>query len=146
MKSQFVSLLLIALGLTFSGGATAADATAKGGIFASEDADGGVVLSNIPSGDNQEAVVAAPDPTPPTAPEPRGAAPLQAATDPQAASADAPKDAREEYRDRLLQREEGKAVENTAVSRRYKMMDRETYRATVLGATPEAPTAPAKSQ
>jgi len=146
VKSQFIGLLLVALGLTFSGGATAADATGKAGIYASENADGGVVLSNIPSSDNQEAVVAAPDPTPAVTAEPRGPAPLQAATDSQAASADAPKDAREEYRDRLLQREESKAVENTSVSRRYKMMDRETYRTTVLGATPEAPPAPVKSQ
>jgi hypothetical protein len=128
MRRNILNPLLLALGMMFGGGAMSADATGPGGIYASEGADGGVVLSNISSADSQQTVVAAPDP---------------AAA---AAAAETQKDPREQYRDNMLQGTEGTTAENPAVSRRYKMMDRETYRATVLGATPQTPTTPAKSQ
>jgi hypothetical protein len=65
----------------------------------------------------------------------------------QSTTADAPKDPREQYRDSMLQGAEGTTAANPSVSRRYKMMDRETYRATVLGVTPPTPApAPAPPQ
>jgi hypothetical protein len=128
MRREIVNPLLLALGMMFGGGAMSADTTGPGGIYASESADGGVVLSNISSAGSQQTVVAAPDP---------------AAA---AAAAEAQKDPREQYRDIMLQGTEGTTAENPAVSRRYKMMDRETYRATVLGVTPQASPTPAKSQ
>jgi hypothetical protein len=44
----------------------------------------------------------------------------------------------------MMQGAPGTTAGNPAVSRRYKMMDRETYRTTVLGATPESPPATSK--
>lgn len=59
---------------------------------------------------------------------------------PVAASADAAsgqpapqKDAREQYRDIMMQGNQGTTASNPAVSRRYKAMDKATYQATVLG-------------
>jgi hypothetical protein len=143
VKRRIISSLLLAMGMTLAAGASAADATGRGSIITEENADGSVVLSNIPSTDNQEAVVAAPDPAT-TAAGPRGVTPLQATSDPQSAAADGPKDPREQYRDSMMQGAPGTTAGNPAVARRYKMMDRETYRTTVLGATPESPPATSK--
>ena len=114
MKRNIVSTLLLALGLAFCGHALAADATGTQGVDAGENADGSIVLGNTSPSDNQGAPAAASDST--------------------AAAADAEKDPRVFYRDKILQDEAGATGASSAVSRRYKMMDRETYRAT---ATPQ---------
>jgi hypothetical protein len=57
----------------------------------------------------------------------------------QQAADEPPKDPREQYRDAMLQGAEGTTGANPAVSRRYKMMDRETYNATVRDASAPTP-------
>jgi hypothetical protein len=105
----------------------AVDATSSGAVYANEKADGTVELSNISATDNQEPVVAAPDPA------------VTSATDAEAAATEPPKDPREQYRDRMLQTPEVATPATTNASRRYKMMDLATYRATVLGNTAPTP-------
>ncbi len=130
MKWQTVIPLLLALGLTFGGAAIAADTTGKDGIYVNESADGSIELSNISSTDNQKALIAAPPATAVSDPA--------AGTD-DASKADQPKDVREQYRDRMLGGANADGTpttaSNPAISRRYKMMDKETYRANVLGNT-----------
>lgn len=129
MKRHLVKHLIVAFGLTFGGVAMAADpAAGASGVYATEGADGSVELSNISTIGNQEPVVAAPD----------SAATVQA--DAPVAAAEPPKDTREQYRDNLIKSEQGTAGATSNASRRYKMMDRATYQATVLGATPQTPT------
>ena len=125
MKWNIVSPLLLALALAFGGQALAADATGAKGVDAGESTDGSVVLGNTSPGDNQGAPAAASDST--------------------AAAADGEKDPRELYRDKLLQNEAGATGASSAVTRRYKMMDRDTYRANVVGASAETPP-PAKTR
>jgi hypothetical protein len=164
VKRKILNPLLLLLGLCFGGGVIAADTTGKNSIQVQESADGSIELSNVSSPNDQETVIAAPDPAAPAAadtqapgqvraaPEAqapdqgRAAADAQGAADTQATAADAPKDPRQEYRDRVLQPTDGPTAGNPAVSRRYKMMDRETYRASVVGASPAAPQAPEASK
>jgi len=66
--------------------------------------------------------------------DPAVAPPAESATPP---AADA-KDPRSNYRDAMIAGAPGTTGANPAVSRRYKMMDKATYQATVLGGTPPA--------
>jgi hypothetical protein len=120
--------LCISLGLLLS--ATAALAAGTDGVYENTAPDGSVELSNIPATDNQEPLIAAPQP----------AAATSASANPADTPAiDQPKDLRQQYRDRMLQGANADGspttAANPAISRRYKMMDRDTYRATVLGIT-----------
>jgi hypothetical protein len=152
LKRKILNPLLLLLGLCFGGGVIAADTTGKNSIQVQESADGSIELSNVSSPNDQETVIAAPDPAAPAAADTqapgqaRAAPDAQGAADTQATAADAPKDPRQEYRDRVLQPTDGPTAGNPAVSRRYKMMDRETYRASVVGASPTAPQTPEASK
>jgi hypothetical protein len=141
VKRQIVKPLVVLLGLAFGSVALAADAA--GGVYAKEGANGSVELSNIPSTDNQEPVVAAPavatGSATGSATEPAAAAPADAQT----GAAEPPKDPRQQLRDTVLQRDQGTSGATSNASRRYKMMDKATYQATVLGNTPK-PTTPAQ--
>jgi hypothetical protein len=141
VKRQIVKPLVVLLGLAFGGvaGSAALAADAAAGVYAKEDANGSVELSNIPSSDNQEPVVAAPAAATAatgSASEPAGAAPA----DGQTGAAEPPKDPRQQLRDTVLQRDQGSSGATSNASRRYKMMDKATYQATVLGNTPTAAT------
>jgi hypothetical protein len=154
-------VLLVTLVMS-SCGADAADPLPAGSISAIEDADGGVVLSNLPStpavglpdapaepvadtaavgpalegvsaGEEGKRTAAATRPARPAGQPADSADPAtQDGTDP------APKDPREAYRDRVMQTrsDEVGAPANPSLSRRYKAMDRAAYRDKVLGLTP----------
>jgi hypothetical protein len=134
MKRQIVKPLVLLIGLAIGGAAMAADAPTAGGVYATDADNGSVELSNIATTDNQEPVVAAPDPA--------AAAPADA----QAAGAEPPKDPREQYRENLIKSEQATAGATSNASRRYKMMDKATYQATVLGTNPQAPQDQPKAQ
>jgi hypothetical protein len=132
---SFVKPLVVVIGLAFGGAALAAEAKPAGGVYATESANGSVELSNLPTTDSQQPVVAAPDPaTVVPAPAAPTAAPAQA----DAAGADPQKDPREQYRDNMLKSDQAVAGPTSNASRRYKMMDKATYQATVLGNQPTA--------
>jgi hypothetical protein len=154
MKRSLLNSLLIAAGLAL-GGAALADGTGPCAIATNVRADGTVELSNTGNAAKCDAPPAAPVITPGgtqantagSAPAGRldtavGGAPGNApagAPDPSAPSADAQsaragqaKDPRESYRDAMLQGLPGTTAANPAVSRRYKMMNKETYQATGL--------------
>ena len=141
--------LLCLAALAVSGSALA-DGTAPCGISTNVLANGTVELSNTgsvakceppaatpasvpaatpsaPAKASSSANDAAPNNTATAAPEPSA----PPAADSQAAS-DQAKDPRESYKEAMLQGAPGTTAANPAVSRRYKMMDKATYRATVL--------------
>jgi hypothetical protein len=113
--------------VAFGGVVTGADTPPVGGVYVTEGANGSVELSNTSTTDNQVPVVAAPDPVAATP------------SDVQAVAADAPKDLREQYRDKMLKSDQAVAGATSNASRRYKMMDKATYQATVLGNQAPAP-------
>jgi hypothetical protein len=135
VKVKILSPLGLLLGLSLSGMAAAAGPAAPaapGQVYSSESSSGSIELSNISADESQEPVATAPaaantDDTATAAP---GAEPL---------AADAPKDPREQYRDKVMQTPEVPTPATTNASRRYKMMDLATYRATVLGNTAPTP-------
>jgi hypothetical protein len=163
MKWQFVSPLLLSVGLSCAGVARAADPATPvpvqsgGGVYETTKPDGSIELTNLPTSEGQEPLIAAPAasatpdssgapaaggavPARRVAPAANVAAPGQA--DP--ALVDQPKDVREQYRDRMLSGPGAAGApataSNPAVSRRYKMMDKEAYRAaTAAGNTSEQP-------
>jgi hypothetical protein len=129
VKRRFVKPLLVAFGVAFSGLAMAADAPAgASGVYATEGADGSVELSNLSASGDQQPVVAAPADAGTAAP-----------ADAQTSGGEPQKDPREQYRDNLIKSEQGTAGATSNASRRYKMMDKATYQATVLGNPPPAP-------
>jgi hypothetical protein len=129
MKRNFRNIFLCSACLILSG-AVQADTAGPCGIATDVSADGSVELSNTanttPCDSPVKAAGSAADQTAPTA-------------DAQSAQADPPKDPREAYHDKMLQGVEGTTAANPSVSRRYKMMDKATYQATVPGAAPQAP-------
>jgi hypothetical protein len=135
VKFKIFSPFVLMLGLSLSGMAAAAGPVAPaapGSVYSSESASGSIELSNISADESQEPVATAPvaastDNTTTASP---GAEPV---------TADAPMDPREQYRDKVLQAPEVATPGTTNASRRYKMMDLATYRATVLGNTAPAP-------
>jgi hypothetical protein len=101
-------------------------------IVSTEASNGSVELGNVSDADAKEPVAA--EPTADVA----SAAPT---TEP--ATAEVPKDPREQYREKVMKEPEGQPLSATsAVSRRYKKMDKATYQATML--EPAAQTAPAQ--
>jgi len=159
MKHYLLNSLLCSAALLFAG-AVLAEAPDPCAIETKVRDDGTVELSNI--GHTRKCEVApaprtptqaaAPVPAAPPAP-PAPAAALGSVSAERAASSasvDAPpadtasssqtdqKDRRESYRDAMVAGAPGTTAANPAVSRRYKMMDKATYQATVLGGTPPA--------
>jgi type IV secretory pathway VirB10-like protein len=130
VKQQAFNSCLVALGLTLGMAQTPAGAASTQAIVSTETVDGSVELSNISAADNPEsAAVEA------TAEANASAAP------PEAVKAEPPKDPREQYRDKIMKDPEGLLPATSAVSRRYKMMDKATYQSTVLEpVTKAAPT------
>jgi hypothetical protein len=102
-------------------------------IVSSEAADGSVELSNLSAPDSQ------PPATVDAAVE--AAATAQPAAD--STTAEAPKDPREQYRDMVMKVPEGQPMSATsAVSRRYKKMDKSAYQANVLDSAGQTAPAP----
>jgi hypothetical protein len=161
MKRSILNSLLWAAGLTLAAAAQA-DGSGPCGIATTVRADGTVELSNTAA----TARCDTPASTPVSAPATPVGAPVSApsspssrapssssdpyaapAADAQSTQADPPMDPRQQYRDSMLQGAEGTTAANPSVSRRYKMMSKETYQATVLGGAPQgsqAGTAPSQ--
>jgi hypothetical protein len=173
VKWQILSPLLFAAGLTAAGASLAADAAtpmpvpSSGGVYQTTNPDGSIELTNLPSTEGQEPLIAAPTAAetpavpagvPPAAtpraayvPAPAAPAPAAAASgQAESAPAEQPKDARELYRDRMLggAKADGTPApaSNPAVSRRYKMMDKETFRNSVLPGLSETQPSPPADQ
>ncbi len=134
MLKAFVVVFGLSLGgaVLAAGPAAPAVPAAPGQVYSSESASGSIELSNISADESQEPVATAP-----AAANADSTATAAPGTD--AVAADAPKDPREQYRDKVLQAPEVATPGTTNASRRYKMMDLATYRATVLGNTAPAP-------
>jgi len=144
MKRSILNSLLWAAALTF-GAAALADGAGPCGITTTVRADGIVELSNTGTTVKCDAPVSVPSSTQGSAPgspssnasgSTSGPSAVPAA-DAQSAQADPPKDPRQQYRDAMLQGAEGTTAANPSVSRRYKMMNKQTYQATVLGGAPQ---------
>ena len=146
MNRKLAVSLLCCAGLLSAGAARAegADPCAIDTIVRS---DGTVELSNV--GHATRCEVAPGSRTPAAAPLPPAAASPVAADTVKANAAATPadtasappadqRDPRASYRDAMLAGVPGTTGGNPAVSRRYKMMDKATYQATVLGGTPPA--------
>ena len=160
MNRDLLFSLVCSAGLLCAGAARAAGADPCAIDVKVRD-DGTVELSN--TGNTRKCEVA---PAPPTAAEPAApvapaatpgsagqvasaassasgtVAPADAATSPQADV----KDPREKYRDDMLSGAPDATAANPAVSRRYKMMDKATYQATVLSGGSQGSNAGAGSQ
>jgi hypothetical protein len=133
VKVKILSPLVLLLGLCLSGVAVAAGPpapAAPGQVFTNESDSGSIELSNIPADESQEPVATAPAAANADNSATPGAEPV---------AADVPKDPREQYRDKVMQAPEVPTPATTNASRRYKMMDLATYRATVLGNSAPAP-------
>jgi len=166
MKRNVLHSLLCSAGLALCGAALAGD-PALCGITTNVRADGTVELSNTGNAAKCEAPApgtatkpAAPPASPPAAAAPGKPAgtdarptdtaavqPVSPSTAPaaDAAPADPPKDPRQQYRDAMLEGAPGTTAANPSVSRRYKMMSKDAYQATVLGGTLQGPAAPTPS-
>jgi type IV secretory pathway VirB10-like protein len=129
VKQQAFNSCLVALGLTLGVAQVPAWAASAAAIVSTETVDGAVELSNISATDNPEPVAV-------EAPAEANAS----AAPPEAAKAEPPKDPREQYRDKIMKDSEGPLSATSAVSRRYKMMDKSTYQSTML--EPATKTAP----
>jgi hypothetical protein len=128
---QTLNSLLASCGLTLSLAVMPLGSASAQGIVSNETAGGSVELSNLFAPDGQ-----APIAVDATA-EAAAAAPAA-----ESANAEAPKDPREQYRDMVMKVPEGQPMSATsAVSRRYKKMDKAAYQANVLDSA--AQTAPA---
>jgi hypothetical protein len=133
VKVKILSPLLLMIGLGLSGMAAAAAPAAPAApsqVYSSQSASGSIELTNLSADETQEPVATAPAAANTDNTAAAGAEP---------AAADAPKDPREQYRDKMLQAPEVATPATTNASRRYKMMDLATYRANVLGGTAPAP-------
>jgi len=163
MKRQVLHPLLCSAGLLL-GGAALAGESAPCGITTNVRADGTVELSNTGSTARCDAPAPVPAGKPAAAPAGASAAALPADKSPAAdakaaggaagqgaaasagqaadaapAPADPPKDPRQQYRDAMLEGAPGTTAANPSVSRRYKMMNKDTYQATILGGAPQEP-------
>jgi hypothetical protein len=124
----------VACGLTLGLVLAPAGFASAQAIVSSEADTGSIELSNL----------SAPDTQPPVATdasaEATAVAPAPAAD---SSTAEAPKDPREQYRDAVMKVPEGQPLSATsAVSRRYKMMDKAAYQAKVLDAASQTAPAP----
>lgn len=133
MKRSILNSLLWAGALIFAGAARA-DGPGPCGITTTVRADGTVELSNTGTAVKCDMAVSQPSSTQggPSSSTP-GSTSGPPAADAQSAQADPPTDPRQQYRDAMLQGAEGTTAANPSVSRRYKMMNKESYQATVLG-------------
>ena len=141
MKIQKLKAFVVVFGLSLGGAVLAAGPAvpvvpaAPGQVYSSESTSGSIELSNISADESQEPVATAPA----DANNANNANADSAATGGEPLAADAPKDPREQYRDKMLQAPEVPTPATTNASRRYKMMDQATYRAAILGNTAPAP-------
>lgn len=139
MKRSMLNSLLWAAALTL-GGAALADGPGPCGITTTVRADGTVELSNTGTTVRCDAPASGTPGSPSSnATGSTSGASAAPAADARSAQADPPKDPRQQYRDWMLQGAEGTTAANPSVSRRYKMMDKQTYQATVLGGAPQGP-------
>ena len=107
--------------------------TPVNGVYSSESASGTIEIGNVPPDGSAVA-----EPVVSEAPAAAEGIPGQGAKRRPAPVVDAPTRALfEAYRDKMVQGDERTTASNPAVNRRYKMMDRDTYRATVLGIPPD---------
>lgn len=113
-----ISPLILALGLVLGTMSMTMGTVHAQPIVSSEAGDGSVELSNISGTGDQVPVL--PEPS-----EVAGAATVKAETE--AKQTEPPKDPREVYRDQVLKVSEEPQGATTAVSRRYKKMDKSTY-------------------
>jgi hypothetical protein len=127
VKIQILKAFVVAFVLSLGGTVLAAGPAASGAVYANENTDGTVELSNISSTENEEPLVAAPESA------------AAAAVDPGAVTDATTKDPREQYRDKVMQAPEVATPATTNASRRYKKVDLATYRATMLGNTAPTP-------
>jgi hypothetical protein len=127
---QTLNSLLVSCGLTFGLALVPLGSANAQGVAASEVGSDSVELGNVSGTDSQEPVAGA-----------AGADGAGQTAD--AANAEEQKDPREQYRDKMMKEPEGQPLSATsAVSRRYKKMDKATYQATML--EPAAQTEPAQ--
>jgi hypothetical protein len=134
LNKQFFPAMLVTCGLTLGLTLVLVGSARAQAIVSSETSDGSVELSNLSAPDSQPPVSAE------AGPDATAAAPAVAAAD--STTAEAPKDPREQYRDMVMKVPEGQPMSATsAVSRRYKKMDKAAYQANVLDSA--AQTAPA---
>jgi|GEM_PF-3861141 len=171
MNRNLRNPLLCLAGLALAGSAFA-DTVGPCSIASNVRPDGTVELSNTAnvakcdtpssrSNDSASAPAAAPSAPAKVTSSASEAAPVRAAVvpeaappppaDAQSASSSPTADPREAYKNAMLEGAPGTTGANPAVARRYKMMDKATYQATVLnGATPtaqgDAPVSPAPAQ
>lgn len=132
VNKQIAHALLVAWGLTLGLALMPAGSANAQAIVSTEAADGSVELSNLSVPDTQPPVAA-------DAPAEADAAAPAA----ESANAEAPKDPREQYRDKVMKEPESQpAFATTAASRRYKRMDKAAYQANVLDAASQATPAP----
>jgi hypothetical protein len=131
VNAQLLKSWLVACGLTLGVVLVPTAYVNAQGIVSNDAANGSVELSNISATDSPESAAVEPS-----------AATAAATPTAESATAEAPKDPREQYRDQMLKEPEGPTSATSAVSRRYKKMDKATYQATMLD--PAAQTAPAQ--
>jgi len=144
MRRSILNSLFWAAALTL-GAAALADGPGPCGITTTVRADGTVELSNTGTTVKCDTPVSLPGSTRGSTPgSPSSNASGSAsgpsaapATGAQSAQAEPPRDPRQQYRDAMLQGAEGTTAANPSVSRRYKMMNKETYQAAVLGGAPQ---------
>jgi hypothetical protein len=134
LNKQFFPAMLVTCGLTLGLTLVLVGSARAQAIVSSETSDGSVELSNLSAPDSQPPVSAE------AGPEAAGAAPPVVAD---SAAAEAPKDPREQYRDMVMKVPEGQPMSATsAVSRRYKKMDKAAYQANVLDSAGQTAPAP----
>jgi len=159
MNRTLVVSMMISAGL-LSAALAHAEGSDPCAIDAKVGKDGAVELSNIghtskcevAPGPHGAAAMPTPAPVPVVPPAPAAAAPAAAPVaadagksesagappaDPATPAAADAKDPRSNYRDAMIAGAPGTTGANPAVARRYKMMDKATYQATVLGGAPQ---------
>jgi hypothetical protein len=130
VKKQILNTLLAIWVVSLSGLALHPISSSAQAAETTEGVNGSVELGNVSGADPQEP--AATETAADVASTTRTTAPVPA---------EVPKDLREQYRDNVMKQQEGQPVSATsAVSRRYKKMDKAAYQATMLD--PATQTAP----
>lgn len=97
-----------------------------------------------PAGAKSAAAAAPAAPVAPAAPPPQPVAAAPASPAPKDGTP--PKDARERYRDAMVAGAPGTTAANPAVSRRYKMVDKQTYQANMAATPSPAPSTDGSAQ
>lgn len=132
MNRHTGKIAALSLGLTLCAPAGAADAGGADRVYTGVSESGTVEIGNVPpdgaAATFYEGVPAAP-PAAPAATAKRQPAPVMD---------DQTRAVFQQYRDKMNQAEERTTAANPAVNRRYRMIDRETYRATLGAPTTDA--------